>query len=188
MFLLLWDGKVVAAFAHRRIREKPPSGGVSVLRESVAIDRVLLQRSIDLMNVFSWQGAGMVEYKIDAATGQPYLMEINGRFWGSLQLAIDAGVDFPRLLVALATGERPDPVLSYRTGVRSRWLMGDLDQLLVRLRRSARELSLPPDVGGRGKALVEFVSAFGPRNRGEVFRLDDPMPGVREAIDWLRRR
>jgi len=49
----------------------------------------------------------MVEYKIDSASGTPYLMEINGRFWGSVQLAIDAGVDFPRLLVECALGREP---------------------------------------------------------------------------------
>ena len=38
----------------------------------------------------------MVEFKHDERDGVPKLMEINGRFWGSLQLAIDAGVDFPR--------------------------------------------------------------------------------------------
>ena len=48
----------------------------------------------------------MVEYKRDSSTGQPYLMEVNGRFWGSLQLAIDSGVDFPRILVACALGEK----------------------------------------------------------------------------------
>ena len=38
IFLLLWDGEVRATFAHRRLREKPPSGGVSVYRESIAAD------------------------------------------------------------------------------------------------------------------------------------------------------
>ncbi len=38
IFLLLWDGVLRATFAHRRLREKPPSGGVSVYRESIAAD------------------------------------------------------------------------------------------------------------------------------------------------------
>ena len=46
----------------------------------------------------------MLELKVDAATGVPYVMEVNGRFWGSLQLAVDAGVDFPVLLVRRALG------------------------------------------------------------------------------------
>ena len=42
-----------------------------------------------------WHGVAMVEFKRDERDDTPRLMEINGRFWGSLQLAIDAGVDFP---------------------------------------------------------------------------------------------
>src|SRR5262249_42882381 len=104
IFLLLWSGGLVATFAHRRIREKPPSGGVSVYRESIAADPRLVACSLALLRQFAWEGVAMVEYKIDATTGVPYLMEINGRFWGSLQLAVDAGVNFPELLVSLALG------------------------------------------------------------------------------------
>ncbi|OLE20554.1 MAG: hypothetical protein AUG50_00315, partial [Betaproteobacteria bacterium 13_1_20CM_3_63_8] len=92
IFLLLWDGKLRAQFAHQRLNEKPPSGGVSVYCESVALDEGLRDRSRQLLDRFGWSGVAMVEYKRDAATGEPYLMEVNGRFWGSLQLAIDSGV------------------------------------------------------------------------------------------------
>jgi len=34
---LMNHGQPIALFAHRRFREKPPSGGVSVLRESIAL-------------------------------------------------------------------------------------------------------------------------------------------------------
>ena len=94
IFLLRWNGRTVAAFSHRRIREKPPAGGVSVYRESIPLDPDLLRRSEGLLARFEWQGVAMVEYKLEAATGVPYLMEVNGRFWGSLQLAVDSGVDF----------------------------------------------------------------------------------------------
>ena len=82
-----------AVFAHRRLREKPPSGGVSVYRESVAPDPSLVARAAALLAGLGWRGVAMVEMKTDARTGTPYLMEVNGRFWGSLQLAVDAGVD-----------------------------------------------------------------------------------------------
>ena len=88
IFLLLWDGRVVASFAHRRIREKPPSGGVSVYRESVAADPALVARSRALLDHFGWCGVAMVEYKVDERSGTPYLMEVNGRFWNSLALAV----------------------------------------------------------------------------------------------------
>ena len=128
IFLLLWDGKLKAQFAHQRLSEKPPSGGVSVYRESVSIDEGLRDRSRALLDRFGWRGVAMVEYKRDSATGQPYLMEVNGRFWGSLQLAIDSGVDFPRILVACALGEHNQQMPSYRVGVRSRWWWGQIDQ------------------------------------------------------------
>lgn len=86
IFLLIWDGVVRAAFAHRRIREKPPAGGVSVYREAIAADPGLVEKSRALLARFGWNGVAMVEYKLDERTGVPALMEINGRFWGSLQL------------------------------------------------------------------------------------------------------
>ena len=188
IFLLRWNGRTIARFAHRRLREKPPSGGVSVYSESVAADEALVERSEALLDRFGWRGVAMVEYKIDAASGTPYLMEVNGRFWGSLQLAIDAGVDFPSLLVAAATGEDPRPVTSYRAGARNRWWWGDVDQLLTRLRRSRRRLSLPPGAPGRLAAIGEFVAATLGRGRNEVLRLDDPLPFVHETMNWLRGR
>jgi predicted ATP-grasp superfamily ATP-dependent carboligase len=188
IFLLLWEGRSVAVFAHRRIREKPPAGGVSVYRESIAADPDLVARSRALLERFGWRGVAMIEYKIDVATGTPYLMEINGRFWGSLQLAVDAGVDFPALLVSLAAGEHPPAVERYRTGVRSRWWWGDVDHLLARLRHSADRLALPPSASGRWEALRDFLVLWRPGDRSEILRLSDPWPFVRETIDWFRGR
>jgi len=133
VFALYDHGKPLAFFAHRRLREKPPSGGVSVLSESIAVDPVLENHARALLDSAGWHGIAMVEFKV-APDGTPYLMEINTRFWGSLQLAIDAGVDFPWLLYQVATGATPDTVTDYRVGIRLRWLLGDLDSLYLTLR------------------------------------------------------
>ena len=129
----------------------------------------------------------MVEYKVDAATGTPYLMEINGRFWGSLQLAIDAGVDFPALLVDCALGAPADVAPTPRPGVRGRWWWGDVDHLLARLRRSPAQLSLPPGAPSRARAALAFL-AIGPAVRDAVLRVSDPVPFVLETVQWLQRR
>jgi glycosyltransferase involved in cell wall biosynthesis/predicted ATP-grasp superfamily ATP-dependent carboligase len=187
--LLLWDGEVYAAFAHRRIREKPPSGGVSVMRESIPLDQNLLARSVELLRAFNWQGVAMVEFKLDQKTGVPYLMEINGRLWGSLQLAIDTGVDFPKLLVELAMGKRPSPVISYKIGVRSRWEWGDIDHLVASVFHSRRTLAVVPGSQPHRRilALVDFFRDFGQGYQQEVFRRDDPRPFLRETMQWFRR-
>ena len=188
VFLLVWQGQTRAVFSHRRLREKPPSGGVSVYRESIAADPGLVAKSRGLLDAFGWEGVAMVEYKVDVATGVPYLMEINGRFWGSLQLAVDAGVDFPRLLVELALGRDPGPPPDYRPGVRSRWWWGDADHLLARLRRSREELSLAPDAPSLGRAVAEFLVPWKPGDRSEILRLSDPFPFFRETVNWFRGR
>jgi predicted ATP-grasp superfamily ATP-dependent carboligase len=185
IFLLIWEGRTLATFAHRRIREKPPSGGVSVYRESVDADPALVARSRALLEHFGWCGVAMVEYKVDERTGTPYLMEVNGRFWGSLQLAVDAGVDFPVLLLSAATGEPTEPVNMYTAGVRSRWWWGDVDHLIARLRRSRAELSLPPEAPGRWSALRDFFTIHFGRDREEILRLDDPRPFFRESVQWF---
>lgn len=188
IFLLVWNGKTIATFSHRRIREKPPAGGVSVYRESIAAEPGLVARSRALLDLVQWQGVAMIEYKVDAGDGTPYLMEINGRFWGSLQLAIDAGVDFPVLLVDLALGKKVPESGEYRTGVRSRWWWGDVDHLLARLRRSDARLALPPDAPGRLATLARFAVLWRPGDRNEIFRWNDPRPFFRETLQWLRGR
>jgi predicted ATP-grasp superfamily ATP-dependent carboligase len=188
IFLLVWKGETIAVFSHRRIREKPPAGGVSVYRESIAADPALVARSRALLDLLQWEGVAMIEYKLDGNDGTPYLMEINGRFWGSLQLAIDAGVDFPALLVDLALGKKVVTTTRYRTGVRSRWWWGDVDHLLARLRRSDARLALPPGAPGRFATLARFAVLWRPGDRNEIFRWNDPRPFFRETLQWLRGR
>ena len=187
VFLLRWNGRTIAQFSHRRLREKPPSGGVSVYRESIAMDPELLARTERLLDAFHWQGVAMVEYKLDERSGTPYIMEINGRLWGSLQLAVDSGVNFPAILVEAAAGDATAARSAgpYRVGVRSRWFWGDVDQLISRLRRSRRALALPPGAPGRLHALLEFLVASLRAREEEVFRWDDPRPFLRESRTWL---
>jgi len=188
IFLLRWEGRTSATFAHRRLREKPPSGGASVFRESIAADPALVACSERLLDHFGWSGVAMIEYKVDSATGTPFLMEINGRFWGSLQLAIDAGVDFPALLVSVATGAAHVQTPPYRVGVRSRWWWGDVDHLLARLRHSPAELALPPGASTRAQVVRDFLRCGAREDRGEVLRWDDPLPFFAETLAWLRGR
>jgi predicted ATP-grasp superfamily ATP-dependent carboligase len=182
LFLLRWEGRVVAAFAHRRLREQPPAGGVSVYRESVAPDPALLRAGVKLLELLEWQGVAMIECKRDVATGHHVLMEVNGRLWGSLQLAIDAGVDFPRLLADCVCGRRVPAVTAYRLGVRSRWFWGDVDHLYLRLTRSAEQLHLDGAATPRRAALRNFFRRAPQGEREEIWRWRDPAPFLVETL------
>lgn len=177
-------GRPVALFAHRRLREKPPSGGVSVLCESAPLDPVAVDYGVRLLARIQWQGVAMVEFKQDSRDGSLRLMEINARFWGSLQLAIDAGIDFPRVLADVASGQAPSMPSPYAVGVRSRWLAGDLDALLMVLTRSRQRLDLPASHPGRLATLAGFLNPWGGNLNFEIERWDDMAPA---RLEWRRR-
>ena len=186
VFGIFNHGKPCALFAHRRIREKPPAGGVSVFRESIELPKPMADYAIRLLERVHWHGVAMVEFKVDRQSHVPMLMEINGRFWGSLQLAIDAGLNFPYLLYQAMNG-LPVAVVNnaYRIGTKSRWLLGDLDHLLLRLTKSNSELRLDPHAPSRGRCLAEFCKLFQHDLHYEVESLSDPGPALSEYRAWV---
>ena len=101
---------------HRRLHEMPHTGGASSLRESWW-DAAIMADAEAKLAAIDWQGVAMVEYRHDATTGDFRLMEMNLRFWGSLHLALHAGVDFPRLLADSFFGDPPAGLVEGRTGI-----------------------------------------------------------------------
>jgi len=183
VFALYNCGRPVVFFSHRRLREKPPTGGVSVLSESIMLDPRLREITQAIFDYVNWHGVAMAEFKI-SNDGKPYLIEINARFWGSLQLAIDAGVDFPWLLYQVASGGSVDTVDRYTVGIKSRWLLGDLDHLYLVLKSDARAVH-------KCQAIRQFLAWPSAQTRHEVNRCDDLRPFFLEASRYfsvVRRR
>lgn len=180
IFALYGPSGPVAWFAHARLREKPPTGGVSVLSESVPVDPTMQSAAAKLLAAANWTGVAMVEFRI-AADGVPYLMEVNGRFWGTLQLAIDCGVDFPWLLYQLTKTLPTTGPHSYAVGKRLRWLLGDVDSLIIDLKRTSS------DFGQRAHAIAAFARSFADAKcRQEILRLHDPKPAIVESWQWVQ--
>ena len=168
IFAIYNHGEPVAFFAHKRLREKPPDGGVSVLSESADINPTLLKYAKKILDQVSWHGIAMVEFRVD--DGNIYLMEVNTRFWGSLQLAIDSGVDFPWLLYQIACGEKIEKINEYKKGKRLRWLMGDIKRLALMLKDKKWSFV---------QKIIAVISFFSPHpfiTRFEINRLSDLNP------------
>ena len=137
---LVSDGRLIDAFQHERIHE-PLGGGGSSYRKSVEVDERILDASRRLLSHLRWTGVAMVEYRWNSTTGDFVLMEINGRFWGSLPLAVAAGVDFPYRLYRLLL-ERPlSPARPYRRNLCCRNLTKDLQWFKERRRGTANNSS-----------------------------------------------
>lgn len=197
VFAFCLDGEVLDVFSHHRIREKPPYGGVSVLCESSQPDPSALDSSKKLLKALNWSGVVMVEFKRDIARNNiPVLMEINARLWGSLQLAIDAGVNFPLYQYNLLCRTQNVPVdllkanrnemVSERRYARSRWLLGDFDNLLIRLKTSSRDSRYPQRIQDKFHAIFQFFLEFLKFSKIEEFRYGDIRPFWRALKNWVK--
>lgn len=157
--LLNFQSEIKASFVYRRIRSNPVRGGPSTLRESVKREDVRKIAEL-LMKSLQWTGIAHVEFKIDPRDGKPKLLEVNPRFWGSLQLAIESGVDFPFLLYKMAMEGDIEPVMDYDVGVRCRWLIpGDLLHFI----KNPARFRLKP-------------SFFNFKIKDDIISLKDPLP------------
>jgi predicted ATP-grasp superfamily ATP-dependent carboligase/predicted metal-dependent phosphoesterase TrpH len=162
-FALMDDRQqVLAEMMHRRLREFPISGGPSTARVSVW-EPAAAELGRRLLTELGWSGVAMVEFKCDPRDGQPNILEVNPRFWGSLELCAAAGLEFPQRLYHAARGA-PEIGGEARLGVRSRWLVpGELLHIAAQLRR------------GRwpGAALTALLQ---PGWRDDLLAADDPGP------------
>lgn len=186
------DGRPLLAVAHRRLHEVPVSGGASARRITVAPEPGQLAAATALLRAMRWTGAAMVEFKV-GPDGRASLMEVNGRLWGSLPLAVRAGSDVPQRLLAVhrddLDGVPPGLDTDYRAGVVAR----NLDLELVWI----------GTVLGRGRSASDLVSvsrrdglvAIGDllrRGQGDdLAARDDLRPvltGVRNAVGHAARK
>lgn len=168
---LCYDSKhtVRAAFVQKEVRNFPEERGPSVVQESI-YDEKMLDYTKRLMDGIPWLGVVEVDYMVDSRTGEPKLMEINPRYWASLNLAVVSGVDFPWMHYQLGMDAEADSMLAYKAGVFSRQLLpGDLLHFLTSKRRWRLD---PP-----------FFTA---KLKDDIISRDDPWPTAGFLVSALR--
>ncbi|MEQ8192075.1 MAG: ATP-grasp domain-containing protein [Candidatus Eremiobacterota bacterium] len=121
-------GKLIAYITHKRLREYPLTGGPSTLRISTEHHEMEMIAMRLLTNV-NWHGVAMVEFKLDKISGKPYIIEVNPRFWGSINQAISSGIDFPYLLYQLEFQNEKNKDYTYKKGVKTQFLTNDIRAL-----------------------------------------------------------
>jgi predicted ATP-grasp superfamily ATP-dependent carboligase len=187
-FFFMHEGQAVRRFQHRRVAEWPPEGGFSSVCDAVPLAHhaALQEQSVALLKALNWQGVAMVEYRHDPATGRAMLMEVNGRFWGSLPLAVAAGAGFALLSHAAALGAELPTLLPANERLRCRMVATEVK----RLQRLWFAPRLIIDRQFRVQPVREtwrFVADFlRPRVRYFVWSADDPRPALRDLRNALR--
>lgn len=172
--LLFNHGDLRARFTHKRIREYPISGGPSTCRVSTR-HQIMEDYAVRLMTHFSWHGIAMVEFKL-SRDGIPYLLEVNPRFWGSVNQAVQSGVDFPYLLYQMAVDGDVRPVYSYREGVVTRNVMLDAISFIQGI------IEKPPYQSRNPLIQYPFYD--------DIISLKDPLPfihAMKEGVSNIRR-
>ena len=183
-FALMRHGSVRAEFAHRRLRDVRPTGSGSALRVSAPLDPRVRAAGLAMLQALGWHGVAMVEFRV-RPDGTPVFLEVNGRFWNSLPLAIYAGVDFPALLAEIAETGDTKAVPTYREGVRCRWFLGDARHLIEVWRGAPKGFpgAFPSRLPTLGKFLLPVPGTY-----HDNFMLRDPLPELGDWIDFVFRR
>jgi predicted ATP-grasp superfamily ATP-dependent carboligase len=184
--LLANAGEALYAFQHRRLHET--NGHGSTYRESTEIDPDLLNTACRLMCALNYTGVAMVEFRQNTTTSDWRLIEINGRFWGSLPLAVAAGAEFPWFLFAMLVDGRREFPEPFRVGVRSRALKHDVFWMLSRCFavNSAKARGWMSNSVPMRLVLAHMFRALTFRDHLDSFTWSDPMPLGAELFGFAR--
>lgn len=185
--LLSKDGAVILSYVHHRVRSLSPRGGAATVKEewSAPQAETIKAYAIALAQSLAWTGPLMVEFKYDLETSTYRLMELNGRFWGSLPLPLAAGVPFARAYVELVTGVDLKSSALARTKVkRTQHLLGDLKWLLlVWLAHDRLRATLYPS---RFKATIDFIKDTLCTHK-DIESWRDPLSFVMEIVHTMTK-
>lgn len=173
IFLYAHDGRVWACGRSIADRVYPKGAGASTRSVSVPLDPILMAQVEDLVGRVGWSGVAQLQF-LRRSGDAPRFIDFNGRFYGSLALAVEAGIDLPVLWVDAIAGKLPATWSVAPPGVRYHWLEGDL-------RRAWAE---PPGKRWREVA-VALMWSF--RRRHSIWRADDPAPALRHIAVLVRR-
>ena len=105
----------------------PSTAGVSTRAHTHEVEEGLSRSATKLFQELGWWG--LAELQFVGSDGRDLLIDLNGRFYGSLSLGAHAGIDLARAWAAVAL-EETVAAKRARPGVRYQWLEGDLRRAL----------------------------------------------------------
>lgn len=168
------EGKPRAFCCIKVYRAWPPTGGNSCFRESVHLSTDMRRYAERLLGALNWHGIAEVEFRMDLRDGKPKLMEINPRFWGSLCVAIKAGVDFPYLLYRLALDGDIKSVFNYKIGVKGRYFEQDLKYIVSLFKNNSVHSKFLDDK--KMRTVIRWLKFYEHGIFYDLFDVNDPLP------------
>lgn len=174
--MLFCKGEIRAKVAYRQLREYPLGNGQATFR--ISLNSPKAERNLQtLLEHIKWHGVCQADFVIEEKSGEPFLIDLNPRFWGSIIQGIASGVDFPYLYYRMALEGDVAPVEGFNAGIMTRWIGGDVRAFIPSLRESSRK--------------IEFLKNFFFPGNGKIlkddFNFQDPLPFFAWYLDTIIR-
>jgi protein-tyrosine-phosphatase/predicted ATP-grasp superfamily ATP-dependent carboligase len=174
-------GEILTIFQHLRIHE-PLHGGGSSYRSAVEVHGQMRAAAEAIVRQLQYDGVGMVEFKWNPTSDRFIFIEVNGRFWGSLPLALSCGADFPAFLYDYRVHGRREFPRRFRTNLYARNWSDDIDWFRANASASRTDPTLATLPWS--KVAPEIWHIVSGRERIDTLTLDDPYPFVLEVVGW----
>jgi predicted ATP-grasp superfamily ATP-dependent carboligase len=186
IMVFMKNNKPYLVFQHKRLREYPPEGGTSTFCKSIKVNKHLAQKSIELLKSINWVGPAMVEYRYDNSTNDYYLMEINGRYWGSLPLAYYSKAYFAFLTYKNLYQGLDIKINSYKKNIFCRYFNPDLKRLFIILFKS-KSIQNKDIKFNKFKELSEFLLNYFWPTKYYLFSMEDSAPFFKDLANIFKK-
>jgi predicted ATP-grasp superfamily ATP-dependent carboligase len=163
------DAGLLGFAVSRYSRTWPPRAGNASFAETIAAPEALIDRVEALLAQLGW--IGLFEVELIACEDDRFAaIDFNPRAYGSMSIALAAGVPLAAVWCAWLLGRRPRHPEPARAGIQYRWGEADISNALWQLRR------------GRG---LESLKAIRPQRAvtHPYLQLADPGPAAARAIE-----
>jgi glutathione synthase/RimK-type ligase-like ATP-grasp enzyme len=120
-----------------------------------------------LMEALNWSGVAHIDLRYDEQTNDYKIIEINARFWGSVEGSKFAGVNFPDLAIQLAMNNSIEPTQ-----------FNEIEYM--RLKGVLKSIKRKPS--------FLFKKQFLLNNTETKSFLNDPIPTCYRFVEWLERQ
>lgn len=100
-----WEGDVLVTSHQRSARIWPPGRGITAYGRTVAPDPALDRSVRELLTWVGW--SGIFQVQVIHGEERPWLIDLNPRIYGSIGLAISAGLNLPAIWADLLLGREP---------------------------------------------------------------------------------
>lgn len=119
------NGNTVAVLSQKRLMTSWLHGGGGIINITTNENKIKNYTRLILKEI-SWNGHIEIDWIKDSVTGDFYFIEINPKFWGTTQLTISAGYDFPFWNILMINEKEIKVTDNYHVGLKFRWLEDEI--------------------------------------------------------------